>query len=130
MKSAYTQLKTTHSLLLLLGLGRVVGGRGSLNSLDRLAVGLGLGELARDGLAPATARLPLDLPLLLPLFLVCRLCNLADHLAAVELGSVEELDSLLRGLGGVQGYKPVACGTGASQDHLGSEATRVGREPY
>lgn len=115
----------THAgLLLLLGLSRVVASGGSTVSLDELAVGLGFREFARDSLASTPARLPLEPPLLLRLFLIGRLRDLDDHSATIELLLVEELDGLLRGLCGVQGDKAVACGASATQDDLGSETGR------
>ena len=119
--------KNTHGLLLLLGLGRVVRGGRSAVRLGgiSLAVGLGLADLTGDGLA-ATATSPLlDAPLLLLLvLLIGGFGHLDDHGAALELLLVEELDSLLRGLCGVQGNKPIACGACATQDDLGRDAGR------
>ena len=103
----------THSLLLLLGLGRVArGGRSTilLGGITRgLAVRLGLADLSRDGLAATASSPPLDaLLLLLLVLLVGRLGNLDNHSAAIELLLVEELDGLLCSLRGGERDKAVA----------------------
>ena len=109
---ARTYAKTTHGLLLLLGLGRLTGGGRALRLSSvsgGLAIGFGLADLAGDGLAAAATRPLLEaLLLLLLVLLLGRLGHLHNEGATVELLLVEELDGLLCGLGGGEGDKSIA----------------------
>lgn len=120
-------------LLLLLGLGHLVtGGRGTLDGLGSLAVGFRVSELAGYGLTTTPAWLAFEPPLLSSFLLICRLSDLDDQLAAIELLLVEELNSLLYGFRTVQGYKPIARRACPAENDLGGEsrvATSVGRMP-
>jgi hypothetical protein len=96
------------ALFLLLGLGHFVGTSSSTLCFG-FAVGLGLSDLARYSLAPASARLPLGFLFLLFLILLFgRLGDFDDHFATVELLFIESLDSFLRGLCTGNGDKTIA----------------------
>jgi hypothetical protein len=119
-------ISATHGglLLLLLGLLGVALGLDDVALGGRIAVGLGIGDLAGHGLGAATACGATAGLLLLALLvlLVGRLGDLDDDLAAVELLLVERVDGLLRGLAGGESDEAIACGTGAAHDDLHRDA--------
>ncbi len=105
-------IKTDRSLfLLLLRFGSFTFGRRSILHLG-FAIGLGLGNLSRDGLGASPARTPAArFPVFpLPIFLISRLCLLDDDLTVVKLLLIKEFDGLLDSFSCGEGDESIARG--------------------